>query len=167
MRIIGIDPGLQKMGWGIIDVIGNKYKHISNGFITSNPKDSLSERLKQLFNELTQIIDLYDIKEAAVEETFVNANPTSSLKLGSARGISLVVPALAGLEVAEYSATLIKKTVVGTGRADKNQILMMVKTILPDSNPKNADAADALAIAICHANHRGNNIKSLKIKAAI
>lgn len=153
MRILGIDPGLQKTGWGIINYHSNSLSYIASGVIKTNPKDTDPYRLAYLDTKLTQIIKEWDIDSAAVEETFVNKNPKSSLKLGQARGIALLAPAKAELPVGEYAATIIKKTVVGTGQAGKDQINMMVKTLLPKAGDLKADEADALAIAITHAHH--------------
>ncbi len=154
MRLLGLDPGLQISGWGIIDVEGNRLTHVADGVVRTNPKDSLAERLVQLYDGLVEVIDIYKPSEAAVEETFVNKNPNSTLKLGQARGIVLLAPAKQGLPVAEYSANLIKKSVVGTGHAAKEQVQMMVKSLLPGCEIKTADAADALAVAVCHSHHR-------------
>ena len=149
-RIIGIDPGLRNMGWGIIDVEGSKLMFVACGSVHSDAKLELSERLRQLHDGLAAIIAQYEPDEAAVEETFVNTDPQATLKLGQARGIALVVPALAGLTVAEYGANKVKKTVVGAGHAEKDQVQMMVKVLLPKSGVKSADAADALAIGLTH-----------------
>ncbi len=154
VRIIGIDPGLRKTGWGIIETKGSLLTFVACGSVDPDSKLGLADRLAALFNGLSEIIHGYTPHEAAVEETFMNKDPRSALKLGSARGIALVVPALAGLKVGEYSANQIKKTVVGAGHADKAQVQMMVKTLLPKSDFKSADAADALAIAITHAQYR-------------
>ena len=154
-RIIGIDPGLRHLGWGIIESVGSRLIFIACGALTTDAKAALSERLRQLHEGLTGVIAAHRPDEAAVEQTFVNRDPQSALKLGQARGIALVVPALAGLSVAEYAANVVKKTVVGAGHADKVQIAAMVRLLLPKSNALSADAADALAIAITHAQHRG------------
>ena len=154
MRIIGLDPGLRHTGWGIIEASGNRLRHVANGLVRSDPDGALSDRLRQLFEGVNAVLDDYAPEEAAVEETFVNKNPTSTLKLGQARGIALLAPALAGLRVAEYAPNLIKKSIVGTGHAQKRQIEMMVQTLLPGVAIAAADAADALAVAICHAHHR-------------
>jgi crossover junction endodeoxyribonuclease RuvC len=154
MRLIGIDPGLRNTGWGIIAVKDNRLVHIADGVILSDAKNSLAERLVQIYDGLLEVIEQYQPDEAAVEETFVNKNPVSTLKLGQARGISLLVPARLGIPVAEYLPNLVKKTVVGSGHAAKEQIQMMVRTLLPGCEIKTADAADALAIAVCHAHHR-------------
>jgi crossover junction endodeoxyribonuclease RuvC len=154
IRIIGIDPGLRNMGWGVIEASGSRLVFIASGLVHSNEKAELAKRLRQLYEGLAGVIADHGPAEAAVEETFVNRDPQSALKLGQARGIALVAPALAGLPVAEYAANLIKKTVVGSGHAEKAQIAMMVKFLLPRSDAKSADAADALAVAITHAQLR-------------
>ena len=166
-RIIGIDPGLRNMGWGMIDVEGSRLIYVAAGSVHSDAKLSLAERLKQLHDGLTEVIQNYRPHEAAVEETFVNTDPQATLKLGQARGIALVVPALAGLEVSEYGANKIKKTVVGAGHAEKAQVQMMVKMLLPKANFTSADAADALAIAICHAQHRRANALKKKLGVVV
>jgi crossover junction endodeoxyribonuclease RuvC len=153
MRLLGLDPGLRHTGWGVIDVSGNRLTHVADGAVHSNDKDSLSQRLVALFRQLNEVLDHYRPDEAAVEETFVNKNPTSTLKLGLARGVVLLAPAERGLVVAEYPANLIKKSVVGAGHADKDQVQMMVRRLLPGCTIASADAADALAVAICHAHH--------------
>jgi crossover junction endodeoxyribonuclease RuvC len=154
VRIIGIDPGLKTTGWGVIQSMGPDIAFIGSGRIRPDDKNDMAVRLREIHEGLAAIIKAYGPKEAAVEETFVNRDPQSALKLGQARGIALVVPALAGLPVAEYAANLIKKSVVGTGHAEKAQIAMMVKTLLPGSDAQGADAADALAVAITHARVR-------------
>jgi len=154
MRIIGIDPGLQRTGWGVIDARDNRLSFVAEGTVTSNAKLALADRLMQLHDGLVEVIETWSPEQAAVEETFVNKNPTSTLKLGQARGIALLVPARLGLAVGEYTPNLVKKTVVGAGHAAKEQVLMMVKTLLPGSGNAGPDAADALAVAICHAHHR-------------
>lgn len=155
MIILGVDPGLQRTGWGLIRKEGSHLKFIDAGTLTSDNKLPLAERLLQLHDALLEIITHYKPDAAAIEETFVNVNPTSTLKLGQARGALLMTLSLAGLDVHEYAATQVKKTVVGVGRAEKQQIQMMVEMLLPASKGKvqGADAADALAIAICHAHH--------------
>jgi crossover junction endodeoxyribonuclease RuvC len=154
MRILGIDPGLQHTGWGIIDTQGNRLEFVAAGIIHSDSTCTLPERLAQIDEGLSAVMLQYNPGEAAIEETFVNQNPASALKLGHARGVAMVVPARHGLLVGQYAANLVKKSVVGAGHADKTQIQMMVKTLLPASGKLGADAADALAIAICHAHHR-------------
>lgn len=155
IRIIGIDPGLRNTGWGIIEVLGSRLAYVACGLVRSNEKAALADRLCELHRGLSAVIAGHRPEEAAVEETFVNSDPQSALKLGQARGIALAAPALAGLPVTEYAANLIKKTVVGSGHAEKTQIAMMVKFLLPNSDAKSADAADALAVAITHAQFRG------------
>jgi crossover junction endodeoxyribonuclease RuvC len=152
IRIIGIDPGLRHMGWGIVDAAGSHLAYVASGTVDSVAKATLGERLRRLHQGLSGIIAEFAPDEAAVEETFVNRDPQSALKLGEARGIALVVPALAGLPVAEYAANLVKKTLSGTGHAEKNQIAMMVRVLLPKCQElASTDATDALAVAITHA----------------
>ena len=158
-RIIGIDPGLRRCGWGVIDTLGNRLSFIASGTITPPVDLSLAERLALLFAALGDVLERFAPHEAAVEETFVNAGVRSALILGQARGIALLAPAARGLPVAEYAANLVKKSIVGTGHADKSQVQLMVKTLLPTADYKGADAADALAIAICHAHHRVANMR--------
>ncbi|MBV6633431.1 MAG: crossover junction endodeoxyribonuclease RuvC [Alphaproteobacteria bacterium] len=159
VRILGLDPGLRRTGWGIVSAEGNRLSYIAAGAITPPTDGSLASRLSALFDALLKLINDYTVDEAAVEETFVNKNPAATLKLGQARGVVLLAPANAGLSVAEYAPNLVKKSVVGAGHADKTQIQHMVKTLLPgvDFGPAStaSDVADALAVAICHAHHRG------------
>jgi len=155
VRIIGIDPGLRRCGWGIIESEGNRLRFVAAGTITPPVDHDMPQRLRALFEGLSALIRLHTPDEAAVEETFVSAGPRSALQLGQARGVALMTPAALGLPVGEYAANLVKKSIVGAGHADKNQIQMMVKILLPAAVFKGADAADALAIAICHAHHRG------------
>jgi crossover junction endodeoxyribonuclease RuvC len=157
ITILGIDPGLQRTGWGIITSKTNHLSFVACGVIRSDNTLSMAERLKQLHDGLREAIFVYKPDEAAVEETFVNVSGSSTLKLGQARGSILLTLSLCGLPVYEYSATMVKKSVVGTGHAEKSQIGMMVKTLLPASNAVQADAADALAVAICHAHQRTVN----------
>jgi crossover junction endodeoxyribonuclease RuvC len=154
VRILGIDPGLRHTGWGVIEAEGARLAYVASGAIHPPTEGDLAQRLSALHRALVDVIAAHEPDEAAVEETFVNRDPQSALKLGHARGVVLVVPALAGVEVAEYSANLVKKTVVGAGHAEKAQVAMMVKVLLPKSDARSADAADALAVAICHAQHR-------------
>ena len=154
IRIIGIDPGLRNLGWGVVESEGSRLTFIACGSVHSDAKMTLADRLRQLHEGLAAIIHLHTPAEAAVEETFVNRDPQGALKLGQARGVALVVPSLAGLPVAEYAANLITKTVVGAGHAEKSQVAMMVRMLLPKSDAASADAADALAVAITHAQHR-------------
>ena len=153
MILLGLDPGLRSTGWGVIAAEGNRLRHVANGRVTSETSPSLSQRLVQLYQGLEGIIAQHRPDAAAVEETFVNANPATTLKLGQARAVALLVPALAGVPVSEYAANLVKKSVVGTGHAGKQQIRMMVQTLLPGCRIDSEDAADALAVAICHAHH--------------
>lgn len=153
MRIIGIDPGLTKTGVGIIDVANNSISFVASETIYSKPSEPFAKRLHHFHDSLFKIVKNYNPDQAAIEETFVNSNPLSSLKLGHARGALILTLSLCGLKVSEYSTTAVKKAVVGVGRAEKHQIQMMVKILLPKSNFKTEDEADALAVAICHNNH--------------
>jgi crossover junction endodeoxyribonuclease RuvC len=154
LRILGLDPGLRHTGWGIVEVAGSRLAWVADGRISSDEACGLAARLVQLHDGLLGIIADFAPSEAAVEETFVNKNPTSTLKLGLARGVVLLVPARAGLPVAEYGANHIKKSVVGAGHAAKEQVQAMVRMLLPGARFSSPDAADALAVAICHAHHR-------------
>lgn len=156
IRVLGLDPGLQHTGWGVIEVDGNRLRAVADGAIHSTASLSLAERLMQIYRGLEAVIADYAPDEAAVEETFVNKNPTSTLRLGQARGVVMLAPAMAGLPVAEYQPTVIKKAVVGTGTASKDQVGMMIRTLLPGCLTATPDAADALAVAICHAHHRAS-----------
>lgn len=151
MRLIGLDPGLRNTGWGVIDVDANRLTYVADGTVSPEPKQDLASRLRDLHDGLAQVLADYDPDQAAIEETFVNKNPGTTLRLGEARGVVVLAPALAGLPVAEYSANRIKKSVVGAGHAAKEQVQMMVSRILPGCNFSSPDAADALAVAICHA----------------
>lgn len=153
-RILGIDPGLRKCGWGVIETEGNRLRYIASGTLTPPIDGALANRLALLFEGVGALIHKYNPDETAVEETFVNKGARSALLLGQARGVVLMTPASMGLPVSEYSANLVKKSVVGSGHAEKEQIQMMIKILLPTADVKGADAADALAIAICHAHHR-------------
>src|SRR5258708_28905758 len=153
MRVLGFDPGLRHTGWGVIDVAGNRLSHVVDGVVHARTDRPLAERLVALFRQLTAVLERFSPDEAAVEESFVNKNAGSSLKLGAARGVALLAPAERGLPVAEYSANLIKKSVVGAGHAEKEQIQLMVRRLLPGCAIASADAADALPVAICHAHH--------------
>ncbi|UYV36316.1 crossover junction endodeoxyribonuclease RuvC [Rhodobacteraceae bacterium D3-12] len=152
MRVLGIDPGLRFLGWGVIDVEGSRVSHVANGTCRSEGTD-LAARLVSLHDQLTAVLQQFRPDTAAVEQTFVNKDGAATLKLGQARGIAMLVPAQAGLEVGEYAPNTVKKTVVGVGHADKAQIAHMVKVQLPGVVLDSPDAADALAIAICHAHH--------------
>ncbi len=164
IRILGLDPGLRRTGWGVIVVEGARLTHVAHGVVA--PKDSLpfSERLLVLFEALSDVVALHVPDEAAVEETFMNNNAASALKLGHARAMAMVVPARAGLLVAEYAATVVKKSVVGTGSADKAQVGFMIRRLLPTAGDTTADAADALAVAIAHAHAR--KARTLRERAA-
>ncbi|MGY6550016.1 MAG: crossover junction endodeoxyribonuclease RuvC [Roseinatronobacter sp.] len=153
MRVIGIDPGLRNMGWGVIDTDGPRLRHVGNGICHSSPDAPLSTRLLELHAQLTRVIVRFAPQMAAVEQTFVNKDAVATLKLGSARGIAMLVPAQAGLEVGEYAPNAVKKAVVGVGKAAKEQVEHMVRMQLPGIEIAGPDAADALAIAICHAFH--------------
>jgi crossover junction endodeoxyribonuclease RuvC len=154
VRILGLDPGLRRTGWGVITIEGARLAHVAHGVIA--PKESLpfSERLLVLFEAISALVAEHSPDEAAVEETFMNNNAASALKLGHARAMALVAPARAGLPVAEYAATVVKKAVVGTGGADKDQVAFMIARLLPAASGVTADAADALAVAIAHAHAR-------------
>jgi crossover junction endodeoxyribonuclease RuvC len=154
IRILGIDPGLRRTGWGLVSVEGTKLSFVACGTVISDEKLALAQRLRQLHEGLTKVVHDLAPDEVAVEETFVNKDAQATLKLGHARAVALLVPALTGLSVAEYAANLIKKTVVGAGHAEKRQIHAMIRVLLPKADPKSNDAADALAIAIAHAHHR-------------
>ena len=151
MRVIGLDPGLRRTGWGVIEAGGNRLRHLANGVVTSDPTRSLAERLVQLHEALAAVLAAHGPDEAAVETSLANKNPASTIKLGMARGIALLTPALIGLPVTEYLPMIVKKAVVGTGHAKKEQVAMMVGRLLPACTINGADAADALAVAICHA----------------
>jgi len=158
IRILGIDPGLRRTGWGVIDVTGNRLVPAGCGSVATDDKASLADRLVAIHDGLVRIIAEFAPDEAAVEATFVNKDAVATLKLGQARGVALLVPARAGLSVAEYAPNLVKKTIVGAGHGEKAQIRMMVGVLLPKADPKTHDAADALAIAICHAHHRTSTV---------
>ena len=153
MLIIGLDPGLGCTGWGVIAAEGNRLSHVANGQSRTDPKQALPARLVRLEADLALVIDAHRPAEAAVEEVFVNENPQSTLKLGQARGVVLLAAARRGLPVGEYAPTLVKKAVVGTGMAEKAQVHAMVARLLPGVKIDGTDAADALAVAICHAHH--------------
>ncbi|MDF1607943.1 crossover junction endodeoxyribonuclease RuvC [Hoeflea sp. YIM 152468] len=154
IRIIGIDPGLRHTGWGVVESLGNSLRFVASGTIKSDSKLDLASRLKQLYDGLEMVLHDYQPFEAAVENTFVNKDASATLKLGQARGIAMLAPARAGLRVGEYAPNAVKKTVIGVGHGDKKQILMMVKVLMPKATFDSDHAADALAIAICHAHHR-------------
>jgi crossover junction endodeoxyribonuclease RuvC len=154
VRILGLDPGLRRTGWGVVAVSGARLAHVAHGVIAPGERLAFADRLLTLFEGLTAVIEAHAPDEAAVEETFVNSNAASTLKLGHARACCLIAPARAGLLVAEYAATVVKKAVVGTGAAEKDQVSFMIRRLLPTAGEACADAADALAVAIAHAHHR-------------
>ena len=158
-RLLGIDPGLRFTGWGLIEVDGNRLRHLACGVLATDSSQPVPDRLRTLHEGLTALIVLHRPDEAAVEETYVNRNGAATLKLGYARGVALLVPALAGLKVVEYGAKEVKKAVVGTGGADKAQVAEMVRRLLPGATIGRADASDALAVAICHAHHRASRLR--------
>lgn len=154
VRIIGIDPGLRRTGWGVIESDGARLRYIASGLVVSEPDAPLAYRLLQLHDGLSEALVRHKPREAAIEETFVNRDGRATLKLGHARGIALLAPAACGLIVSEYAPNVVKKTVVGSGHADKRQIRVMLGHLLPRARPESNDEADALAIALCHAHHR-------------
>jgi crossover junction endodeoxyribonuclease RuvC len=157
--LLGIDPGLRFTGWGLVQVDGNRLRHVADGVIATDSDSGVPERLRALHDALMALIAAHRPDEAAVEETYVNRNGTATLKLGYARGVALLAPALSGIPVAEYGAKSVKLSVVGTGGADKGQVQDMVRRLLPGSLIRRADAADALAVAICHAHHRASRLR--------
>ncbi|MBX4335836.1 crossover junction endodeoxyribonuclease RuvC [Bartonella raoultii] len=154
IRIIGVDPGLRRTGWGIIDLLGNRLQFIAAGTVSSNVQGDLASRLCQIYEGLSEIVQKFMPHEAAVEHVFVNKDAAATLKLGQARAIALLVPAQAKLPVFEYAPNKVKKSVIGVGHGDKEQIHMMVKVLLPRAEFDSSDAADALALALCHSTHR-------------
>lgn len=159
VRLLGIDPGLRFTGWGIVEAEGNRLRHVADGVIATDSAESVPARLRVLHDALTGLLAAHRPDEAAVEETYVNRNGAATLKLGYARGVALLAPALAGIPVAEYGAMAVKLAVVGTGGAAKEQVQMMVRRLLPGATIRRADAADALAVAICHAHHRASRLR--------
>ena len=164
IRILGIDPGLRRTGWGLIESDGNRLIHIGCGSFETDDRADLGMRLLAIHDGLLAVIEQFRPHEAAVEATFVNTNAAATLKLGQARGIAMLVPAKAGLAIAEYAPNLVKKTIVGAGHGEKTQIRMMIGVLLPKADPQSEDAADALAIAVCHAHHRTSAV--LKVAAS-
>ena len=156
IRILGIDPGLRRTGWGIVESDGVRLSYVASGLVTSQDDGELAYRLRELYEGLCGVITSFRPQEAAIEETFVNKDARSTLKLGQARGMALLAPAQKGLRIAEYPPNVVKKTVVGAGHAEKKQIQVMIGFLLPRATFESADEADALAIAICHANHRAS-----------
>jgi crossover junction endodeoxyribonuclease RuvC len=157
IRIIGIDPGLRRTGWGVVEADGVRLAYVASGIVTSQAEEDLAYRLRELYEGLARVIAHFNPQEAAVEETFVNKDARATLKLGQARGVAMLAPAQQGLRVAEYPPNVIKKTVTGTGHGEKRQIAAMVGFLLPKARFDSADEADALAIAICHASHRASS----------
>ena len=154
IRILGLDPGLRRTGWGVVIIDGARLAHVAHGVIAPRDTLSLAERLLALFEGISEVIEAHAPQEAAIEETFATANGSSTLKLGHARAAAMIAPARAGLPVAEYAAKVVKKAVVGTGGADKDQVAFMIARLLPTAGGPTADAADALAVAIAHAHAR-------------
>jgi len=154
IRILGIDPGLRRTGWGVIAIAGSRLSFLACGSLATDENAALAARLLAIHDGLRAIVKAHAPDEAAVEATFVNKDASATLKLGQARGIAMLVPAMAGLPVAEYAPNLVKKTIVGAGHGQKAQVRMMVSVLLPRAAPRSEDAADALAIAVCHAHHR-------------
>lgn len=152
-RVLGVDPGLNRTGWGVIEFRSGLIRFLASGLIKTKPVDATAKRLVLIDEGLSAVMRDFSVDEAAVEETFVNQNPASALKLGQARGVCLMAVARTGIDVGEYAPTVIKKSVVGTGRATKDQMGMMVKTLLPAIGKISEDEADALAVAICHGHH--------------
>src|SRR3569832_140965 len=163
VRILGIDPGLRRTGWGVIEVEGNRLVYVGCGSVEPPDDLPLSSRLLAIHEGLAAVLGDFRPLEAAVEQTFVNKDGVATLKLGQARGVATLAPAMFGISVAEYAPNQVKKTVVGAGHADKQQIAMMLKILLPKAEPKSPDAADALAIAITHAHHRQSTALRLKV----
>jgi crossover junction endodeoxyribonuclease RuvC len=154
IRIMGIDPGLRRTGWGVVDVLGNRLMFVACGSVETDEREDVAARLVAIHQGLARVVAEHHPQEAAVEATFVNKNAVATLKLGQARGVALLVPAQAGVSVAEYAPNLVKKTIVGAGHGEKAQIRMMIGVLLPKATPQSEDAADALAIAVTHAHHR-------------
>jgi crossover junction endodeoxyribonuclease RuvC len=163
IRILGIDPGLRRTGWGVVDVEGNRLMFVACGSVDTNERLALAQRLVTIHEGLIKIVEEFRPDEAAVEATFVNKDAAATLKLGQARGVALLVPAKAGVAVTEYAPNLVKKTIVGSGHGEKVQIRMMIGVLLPKADPSSEDAADALAIAVTHAHHR----QSAVLRAAL
>jgi len=163
LRILGIDPGLRRTGWGVIESDGNRLSFMGCGSVEPLDTLPLASRLLAIHEGLTAVLRDFAPAEAAVEQTFVNKDGVATLKLGQARGVAMLVPAMFGITVCEYAPNQVKKTVVGTGHADKSQVAMMLKILLPKAEPTSPDAADALAIAITHAHHRGGTALRLRV----
>jgi len=155
MRILGLDPSLSSTGWGVIETENNRVRYVADGFIPTDNKLPIEQRLKEINDVLREVIEKYHPEEAAIEQVFLNANPNSTMKLSMARGVVIMTPAQFGISVTEYEPNKVKKAVVGVGKAEKTQVEAMVKILLPGCKPKNNDASDALAIALCHFQYRG------------
>jgi crossover junction endodeoxyribonuclease RuvC len=166
IRILGIDPGLRRTGWGVVEADGNRLVFVGCGSVTTNDRDALAVRLLAIHDGLSRILAEFRPHEAAVEATFVSKDASATLKLGQARGVAMVVPAKAGVAVAEYAPNLVKKSIVGSGHGDKTQVRMMIAVLLPKATPSSHDAADALAIAVTHAHHRQSIIMHAALKVA-
>src|SRR3954469_14981537 len=166
VRILGIDPGLRRTGWGVIEIDGNRLAFIACGSVGTEKSLPLASRLLAIHEGLAAVLGDFNPAEAAVEQTFVNKDGVATLKLGQARGVAMLAPAMFGISVAEYAPNQVKKTVVGAGHADKHQILMMLKILLPKADPKSAGAADAMGIAITHAHHRASPALRLRMVEA-
>ena len=162
IRILGIDPGLRRTGWGVIAIEGNRLMFLACGSVATQDGAGLARRLLAIHDGLRRVVDEHAPDEAAVEATFVNKDASATLKLGQARGIAMLVPAIAGLPVSEYAPNLVKKTIIGAGHGEKAQIRMMIGVLLPKADPRTHDAADALAVAVTHAHHR----QSILLRAA-
>ncbi len=154
IRILGIDPGLRRTGWGVVAIDGNRLSFLACGSLSTDDRAGLAERLVAIHDGLRRVVEQHAPDEAAVEATFVNKDAAATLKLGQARGVAMLVPAAAGLPVAEYAPNLVKKTIIGAGHGEKAQIRMMIGVLLPKADPRSHDAADALAVAVTHAHHR-------------
>jgi crossover junction endodeoxyribonuclease RuvC len=166
IRILGIDPGLRRTGWGVVEIAGNRLSYLGCGSVTTNDRDALAARLLVIHDGLMRILEEFRPDEAAVEITFVSKDARATLKLGQARGVAMVAPARAGVPVAEYAPNLVKKSIVGAGHGDKAQVRMMIGVLLPKAEPASDDAADALAIAVTHAHHRQSVIFRAALQAA-
>src|SRR5947209_16789699 len=167
IRILGIDPGLRRTGWGLIGCEGNRLIYVACGSVETNDKAGLAQRLVAIHDGLARVVEQFQPDEAAVEATFVNRDAVATLKLGQARGIALLVPAKAGVSVAEYAPNLVKKTIVGAGHAEKAQIRMMIRVLLPKADPQSEDAADRLAIAGAHAHHPKRGVPNVAMGCAV
>src|SRR6516164_1396779 len=166
IRILGIDPGLRRTGWGVVAIAGNRLAFLACGSLATQDKAELATRLLAIHDGLRRVVEEHAPDEAAVEATFVNKDASATLKLGQARGVAMLVPAIAGVPVSEYAPNLVKKTIVGVGHGEKAQVRMMISVLLPKADPRSEDAADALAIAVCHAHHRQSAILKLATQSS-